>query len=168
MAAGGAGCDGGGGVGLGGWSSLLRVESGDRVSFGGGGRGDSRWCVLGGASISIGWWGLPGGASVAWSRGGGRGGLVWGWHCWWGGGQGWLLRWLGVWASLWVVWVLRLRAVQSLRSLAACSAEVLVGGGRIGVRLGLWFVVTGWLPVDGARLYRMWLGGLLVVVRCSY
>ena len=27
------------------------------------------------------------------------GGGVWGWHCWWSGGRGWLLRWLGVWAS---------------------------------------------------------------------
>ena len=65
---------GGGGVGWGGWSSLSRVGSGDGVFFGGRGRADSRWCVLAGASVSIGWWGLPRVASVAWSRGGGAGG----------------------------------------------------------------------------------------------
>ena len=43
--------------------------------------------------------------------GGGRGGVVRGWRCWWWGGRGWVLCWLGVWASLWVVWVLRVCAV---------------------------------------------------------
>ena len=54
------------------------------------------------------------------------------------GGRGWVLRLLGVWASLWVVRVLRVRAVRSLRSLAVCGAEVRVGGCRMGVRAGLW------------------------------
>ena len=168
-AAGGAGCDGGGGVGLGGWSSLSRVGSGDGVSCGGRGRGDSRWRVSAGASTSIGWCWLPRVASVAWSRGGrGGGGAVWGWRCWWWGGRGWVLCWLGVWASLWVVWVLRVCAVRSLRFLTGCGAGVWVGGGRMGVQVGLWSVSNGWLLVDGARWYGVWVGGLLVVVGRSY
>ena len=47
---------------------------------------------------------------------GGRGGVVWGWHRLWLGGRAWVLRWLGVWASLWVVWVLRVCGAWSLRS----------------------------------------------------
>ena len=73
-AAGGAGCDGKGGVGWGGWSSLSRVGSGDGVSCGGRGRGDSRWSVSAGVSTSIGWSWLPCVACVAWSPGGGWGG----------------------------------------------------------------------------------------------
>ena len=69
--------------------------------------------------------------------GGGGGGLVWGWHCWWLGGLGRVLCWLGVWASLWVVWVLRVCAVRSVRYLAGCGAEVSPGGGRMSVRVGL-------------------------------
>ena len=66
---------GGGGVGLGGWSSLSRVGSGDGVSCGGRGKGDSWWRVSAGVSTSIGWCWLPRVVSVAWSRGGaGRGG----------------------------------------------------------------------------------------------
>ena len=34
----------------------------------------------------------------------------------------------------------------------------------MGVRVGLWFVCNGWLLVDGARWYGVWVGGLLVVV----
>ena len=69
-------------------------------------------CVGGG--IDVNWQVL---AAVCCVRGlvsGGRGGVVWGWHCWWLGGRGWVLCWLGVWASLWVVWVLRVCAVQVL------------------------------------------------------
>ena len=102
------------------------------------------------------------------SGGGGRGGVVWGWHCWWWGGRGWVLRWLGVSASGRFVWVLRVRAVRSMRSLAGCGAEVRVGGGCMGVRAGLWSVGNGWLLVDGARLYGVWVGRLLVLVGCSY
>ena len=79
-----------------------------------------------------------------------------------------MLRWLGVWASLWVVWVLRVRAVRSLRSLAGCSVEVWVEGGRMGVCVGLRSVGSGWLLVDGAPWYGVWLSGLLVVVGCFY
>ena len=61
-------------MGLGGWSSLSRVGSGDGVSCGGRGRGDSRWRVSAGVSMSIGCCWLPRVASVAWSRGGGAGG----------------------------------------------------------------------------------------------
>ena len=43
--------------------------------------------------------------------GGGRGGVVRGWRCWWWGGRGWVLCWLGVWASLWVVGVACVRRV---------------------------------------------------------
>ena len=58
----------------GGRSSLSRVGSGDGVSCGGRGRGDSRWRVSAGVSTSIGWCWLPRVVSVAWSRGGGAGG----------------------------------------------------------------------------------------------
>ena len=34
----------------------------------------------------------------------------------------------------------------------------------MGVRGGLWSVCNGWLLVDGARWYGVWVGGLLVVV----
>ena len=61
-------------MGWGGWSSLSHVGSGDGVSCGGRGRGDSRWRVSAGVSTSMGWCWLPRVASVAWSRGGGRGG----------------------------------------------------------------------------------------------
>ena len=60
----------------GGWSSLSPGGSGDGVSCGGGGRGDSRWRVSAGASTSIGWCWLPRVASVASSRGGGWVGCV--------------------------------------------------------------------------------------------
>ena len=96
--------------------------------------------------------------------GGGGGGVVWGWHCCWWGGRGWVLRWVGVWASLLVVWVLRVCTVRSLRSLAGCGAEVWVGGGRMGVWVGLWSVCNWWLLVDGARWYGVWVPGLLAVV----
>ena len=148
----------------GGWSSLSRVGSGDGVSCGGRGRGDSRWRVSAGVSTSIVRCWLPRVVSVAWSRGGGGGGVVWGWRCWWWGGRGWVLCWLGVWASLWVLWVLRVYAVRPLRFLTGCGAGVWVGGGRMSVRVGLWSVCNGWLLVDGARWYGVWMGGLLVVV----
>ena len=74
----------------------------------------------------------------------------------------------GVWASLWVVWVLLVCAVRPLRFLTGCGAGVWVGGGRMGVRVGLWSVCNGWLLVDGARWYGVWVGGLLVVVGRSY
>ena len=79
-----------------------------------------------------------------------------------------MLCWLGVWASLWVVWVLRVCAVRSLRPLAGCGAEVWVGGGCMGVRMGLWSICNGCLLVDGARWYGVGVGGLLVVVGRSY
>ena len=75
--------------------------------------------------------------------GGGAGLNVWGWHCWWPGGRGWVLCCPGVWASLWVVSVLRVCAVRSLPSLAGCGAEVWVGGGRMGVRVGRLSVCNG-------------------------
>ena len=95
-------------------------------------------------------------------------GMVWGWHCWGWGGRVWVLCWLGLWASLWVVWVLRVCALRSLWSFAGCSAEVWVGGGRMGVWVALWSVCNGRLPVDGARWYGMAVGGLLMVVGRSY
>ena len=67
----------------------------------------------------------------------GRGGMVWGRHCWWWEGRGWMLCLMGVWASRRVAWVLRVRAVRSLWSLAGCGAEVLVGSGCLGIRVGL-------------------------------
>ena len=98
----------------------------------------------------------------------GAGGGVWGWHCRWWEGQGWVLCWLGVWASRRVVWVWRVRAVRSLWSLAGCGAEVRVGGGRPGIRAELWSIGSGWLPLDGACWYGVWVGGPLVVLRCPY
>ena len=100
--------------------------------------------------------------------GGGGGGVVWGWHRWWWEGRGRVLYWLGVGVPLWVVWLLRVCAVWSLRSLAGCAAEVWLGSGRMGVGLGLWSACNGWLLVDGARWYGMWVGGLLVALGRSY
>ena len=94
--------------------------------------------------------------------------MVLGWHCCWWQGRGWVLHWLGVWVSLSVVWVLRVRTVRSLPFLAGCGAEVWVRGGRMGVRVGPLSVGNGWLPVDGARWYGVWVGGLVVVIGCSY
>ena len=102
---------------------------------------------------------VSGGGGGGWCGGGAVGG---------GGGRGWVLCWLGVWASLWVVWVLRVCAVRSLRFLTGCGAGVWVGGGRMDVWVGLWSVCNGWLLVDGARWYGVWVGGLLVVVARSY
>ena len=48
------------------------------------------------------------------------------------------------------------------------GAEVWVGGGRMGIRAGLWSVGSGWLPVDCACWYGVWVGGLLVVVGWFY
>ena len=120
-------------------------------------------CVGGG--INVNWLVLAAACCVrGLVSGGGWGGVVWGWHCWWWG----MLCWLGVWATLWVVLVLRVCAVRSLRFLAGCGAEECVGGGRMGVWVGLWSVCNGWLLVDGARWYGVWVGGLLVVVGRSY
>ena len=73
-------------------------------------------CVGGG--IDVNWLVLAAACCVrGLVSGGGRGGVVCGWHCWWCGGRGFVLCWLGVWASLWLVWVLRVCAVRSLRFL---------------------------------------------------
>ena len=107
------------------------------------------WLLVDGAP----WYGVwPGGLLV-----------VVGW-----GGRGWVLCWLGVRASLWVVWVLRVCAVRPLRFLIGLGAGVRVGGGRMSPRVGLWSVCNGWLLVDGSRRYGVWVGGLLVVVGRSY
>ena len=84
------------------------------------------------------------------------------------GGAGMGLRWLGVSASCQVVWVLLVRAVRSLWLLAGCGSKVRMEGGRMGIPAGLWSVGSGWLPRDGACCYRVWAGGLLVVVGCSH
>ena len=158
--AGGAGCDGGVGVGCRGLSSYSRV--GFPVAVAGGGtrpgvcqQGHRHQLAGAGCRVLRPWLGL--------GRGGG-GGVVWGWHCWWGGGRGRVLCRLGVWASLWIVWMLRECALRSLLSLAGCLAKVWVGGGRMDVRVGLWSVCNGWLLVVGARWYGVWVGGLLVVL----
>ena len=151
-----------------GWMSLSRVGSGDVVSCGGRGRGEFAVACVGGG-IDVNWLVLAAACCIrGLVSGGGGGGVVWGWHCWWWGGRGWVLCLLGVLAYMWVVWVLRVCAVRSLRFLAGCGAEVLMGGGRMGVRLGLWSVCNGWLLVDGARWYGVWVGGLLVMVGRSY
>ena len=84
-----------------------------------------------------------------------------------GGGQGWVLCWTGVCASRRVVFVLRVRALRCLRSLAVCGVQVRVGGGCLGIRVGLWSVGSGWLLVDGACWHGARLEGLVVVVGCS-
>ena len=38
----------------------------------------------------------------------------------------------------------------------------------MGVRAGLWSVGNGWLTMNGACWYGVWVGGVLVVVACSY
>ena len=139
---------GGGGVGWGGgrrcrvWGPVM----GFLVAVAGGGtrggvcrRGHQHQLAGAGYRVLRPWPGL----------GGGLGGVVWVWHCWWWGGRGWVLCWLGVRALLWVVWVFRVCAVRSLRFLAGCGAVVWVGRGRMGVRVGLWSVCYGWLLVDG-------------------
>ena len=55
-----------------------------------------------------------------------------------------------------------------LRFLTGCGAGVRVGGGRMSPRVGLWSVCDGWLLVDGARWYGVWVGGLLALVGRSY
>ena len=51
------------------------------------GRGDTRWRVSAGGSTSIGWcWLLCCVRGLV--SGGGAGGVVWGWHCWWWAGAG--------------------------------------------------------------------------------
>ena len=84
------------------------------------------------------------------------------------GGRGWVLCWLEVRASLWVLWVLCVCAVWPLRFLTGRGAGVRVGGGRMSVWLGLWSVCNWWLLVHGARWYGVWVGGLLVVVGRFY
>ena len=68
-------------AGGGGGASLSRAGSGHGVSFGGCGMGGSWWCVS-----------LGSGAG----GGGGLRGMLWGWHCWCGGEQGWVLCCKGV------------------------------------------------------------------------
>ena len=51
-------------------------------------------CVGGG--IDVNWLVLAAACCVrGLVSGGGRGGVVWGWRCWWWGGRGWVLCWLG-------------------------------------------------------------------------
>ena len=83
------------------------------------------------------------------------------------GVRGWVLCWTGVWASCWVVWVLRVRAVCFLWSLACRGVRVRVAGECLGIRVGLWSVGSGWLLVDGACWHGLPLMGLPVVVGCS-
>ena len=123
-----------------------------------GGGIDVTWLVLAAACCVRGLV-SGGGGGGGWCGGGAVGG---------GGVGGGVLCWLGVWASLWVVWLLRVCAVRPLRFLTGCGAGVWVGGGRMSVRMGLWSVCNGWLLVDGARWYVVWVGGLLVVVGRSY
>ena len=113
-----------------------------------------------GASTSIGWCWLPRVASVAWSRGGGGG----------GGGVGVALLVVGG-AGVGVVLAGGLGVPVGRVGVACVRCAVLavldwlwVGGGRMGVQVGLWSVCNGWLLVDGARWYGVWVGGRLVVV----
>ena len=83
---------------------------------------DVNWLVLAAACCVRGLV-SGGGAGGGWCGGG----TVGGW-----GGRGWVLCWLGVWASLRVVWVLRVCAVRSLTDLFAVpgcgwEADALIG-----------------------------------------
>ena len=140
------------------------------------GSGDGSWWPREGGLAVVcvgGWWGwrrLVGVSACCVCGlvlGGGRGGMLWGRHCWWWGGRGWVLCLMGVWATRRVVWVLCVRAVRSLWSLAGCGAEVRLRGGCLHIGVGLWSVGSWWLLVDGACWYGVWVGGLLVVVGCS-
>ena len=114
--------------------------------------------------------GVGGGLRVVGLRpglGGGAWGMVWGRHCWPWSGLWWVLCWTGVWASRRVVQVLRVRSVSFSRSLAGCGVEVRMGGGSLGIRMGLWFVGSGWLLVDGACWHGLGVEGLLVLAGCS-
>ena len=71
---------------------------------------------------------------------------------------------MGVWASRWIVRVLRVPVVRLLRSLAGRGFEV--GCGCLGIRVGLWSVGSGWLLVDCARSHGVRVGWLPVVVEC--
>ena len=134
--------------------SLVAVAGGGIAVACVGGGIDVNWLVLAAACCVRGLV-SGGGAGGGWCGGGAVG-------C--GGGRGGVLCWLGVWASLWVVWVLRVCAVRALRFLTGCGAGVWVGGGRMSVRVGLWSVCSGRLLVDGARWYGVWVGRLLLVV----
>ena len=84
-----------------------------------------------------------------------------------GGGQGGVLCWMGVWAPCRVVWVLCVRAVRLLRSLAGCGVGVRVGSCCLGIQMGLWSVSSWWLLVDGACRHGVRVEGLLWMVGCS-
>ena len=120
-----------------------------------------------GVSTSIGWSWLPRVASVAWSRGGVGGGgvgvalLVVG-----GAGVGVVLAGgLGVPVGRVGVACVRRAALAVLDWLWYRG----VGGRRPhGCVGGTVAVCNGWLLVDGARWYGVWVGRLLVVVGRSY
>ena len=117
---------GGGGHRCRAWGPVM----GSLVAVAGGGirggvcrRGYRRRLAGAGCRVLCPW---PGGwCSLVWGVGGGAAGGG-GW-----GGRGWVLCRLGVRASLWVVWVLRVCAVWPLRFLTGCGAGVRVGGGRM-------------------------------------
>ena len=161
---------------------VVRGVIGGVVCVGGGGRRCRVWGPVMGFPVAVAAGGTRGGVCRRGHRhqlagagcrvlrpwpglgGGGLGGVVWGWHCWWWGGQERVLCWLGVWALLWVVWVLRVWAVRSLRSWLVvvpwCGWEAAAWASEWGCGL--------YVMVDGARWYRVWVGGLLVVVGRSY
>ena len=90
---------------------------------------------------------------------------MWGWHCWWRGGRGWVLCWMEVWVSCWVLWAMCVRLVRVLRPLAGHGVEI--GVGCLGMRQGLLFVGGGRLLIGGARRHRLRVRVLSVVVGCS-
>ena len=119
-----------GGVGR---SSLLRTGSGNGVSLGGRGRAGSWSCVSAGAEGGGRWWGSPCGVSVVQSRLGGRGLIVWGWHCWRRGGAGVGAVLDGSLGDGRVFWVLCVHVVRVSRSLAGRGVGVGGGSGHPGV-----------------------------------
>ena len=68
-----------------------------------------------------------------------------------GGGRGGVVSCGLVWAGGWV-----------LRGPCGPCGDCCGAGvcGRMSVRVGLWSVCNGWLLVDGARWYGVWVGGL--------
>ena len=80
------------------------------VAARGGARGGVRRRGLG--SVGVGG-GSLGGVLVVRCRGGGQGGKVPGWHCWWRGGRGGgVFCWMGVCTSCQVFWAVCVRAVR--------------------------------------------------------
>ena len=134
---------------------------------GGGGKGGSRWCSSAGGGGGAASRGSQCGVSVvrSWWGGAGGGGELWGWHCWWRGGRGWVLFWMGVLTSCRILSALCVPVMRVSRPLAGRGIEV--RGVCSGIRLGLWLVGGRRLLMGDAHKQGLRLRGLSVVDGCS-